>query len=361
MVASDRYKRQIILPEIGEEGQKALLNARVLCVGAGGLGSPALLYLAAAGVGKIGIIEFDTVDESNLQRQVLFTTRSVGLSKAVVAKEKLQDLNPEIDIEIYEDELNAENAPKLFENYDVILDGTDNFETKFLINDASVKYGKPWVYGAIQGFDGQASVFNAQNGPCYRCLYPEKTKARIANCAEAGVIGAVAGLVGVTQALQVIQLITGDKSFEPLIGKLWTLDTKTMQTRILNIPPNPDCSICSKKQSEVFLSYSSPVCGFIPELTPQQVREKKQVRLIDVREKEEWDQGYIEGAQHWPLSRLMEGAFPDIPQEDIILYCQKGMRSMQAAQILKSEGYLDIYSMSGGYEEWLNYREDALK
>lgn len=357
-----RYKRQITLPEIGEEGQKALLNARVLCVGAGGIGSPALLYLAAAGVGHIGIIEFDTVDESNLQRQVLFTTRSVGLSKAVVAKEKLQDLNPEIEITIYEDELDAENAPKLFKNYDIILDGTDNFETKFLINDAAVKYSKPWVYGAIQGFDGQASVFNAQNGPCYRCLYPEKPKARIANCAEAGVIGAVAGLIGVTQALQVIQLITGDKSFEPLIGKLWTIDAKTMQTHLLNIPKNPDCSVCSKKQDEVLLSYSSPVCVFVPELTLQQACEKPEIYLIDVRELEEWDQGYIEGARHWPLSRMLEGALPDLPEdEEIVLYCQKGMRSVQAAQILKAEGHLDVYSLSGGYEEWLNYREDALK
>lgn len=355
-----RYKRQITLPEIGLDGQENIARARVLCVGAGGLGSPALLYLAAAGVGHIGIIDFDRVDESNLQRQVLFTTDGVGQPKAVQAKERLHALNPDIEITVYDDELNAENTPDLFQAYDIILDGTDNFETKFLINDAAVKYNKPWIYGAIQGFDGQASVFDAQTGPCYRCLYPEKPTARIANCAEAGVIGAVAGLIGVTQALQVIQLVTGHESFEPLIGKLWTLDTKTMQTRILNIPKNPDCPACSKKRDDVVLAYSSPVCGFVPELTPLQACGRSNSCLIDVREKEEWDQGHIDGAQLWPLSKIMAGDLPDLPQEtEIILHCQKGMRSLQAAQILKVQGYLDVYSMSGGYEAWVSCFGDA--
>ena len=357
-----RYKRQITLPEIGIDGQEKIDRARVLCVGAGGLGSPALLYLAAAGMGHIGIIDFDRVDESNLQRQVLFTTDGVGQPKAIQAKERLHALNPEIDITVYEKELNAENTPALFQAYDIILDGTDNFETKFLINDAAVKYKKPWVYGAIQGFDGQASVFDAQTGPCYRCLYPEKPKARITNCAEAGAIGAVAGLIGVTQALQVIQLVTGHESFEPLIGKLWTLDTKTMQTRILNLPKNSDCPACSKKQDEVVLAYSSPVCGFVPELTPQQVRGRSNSCLIDVREQEEWDQGHIDGAQLWPLSKMISGDMPDLPQEmEIILHCQKGMRSLQAAQILKEQGYLDVYSLSGGYEAWVSCFEDESK
>lgn len=350
-----RYKRQITLPEIGLDGQEKLAHARVLCVGAGGLGSPALLYMAAAGIGHIGIIDFDMVDESNLQRQVLFTTDEVGGPKAVHAKARLQALNPEIEIIVYEEELTAENAPDLFQTYNIILDGTDNFETKFLINDAAAKYKKPWVYGAIQGFDGQASVFDAQCGPCYRCLYPEKPKARIANCAEAGVIGAVAGLIGVTQALQVIQLVTGHESFEPLIGKLWTLDTKTMRTRLLNIPKNPDCPVCSKNLNDFVLSYSSPVCGFIPELTPQQVRQKSEFCLIDVRENEEWEQGGIEGARHWPLSRMLSGDTPDLPKEtEIILHCQKGIRSLQAAQILKEHGYCDVYSLSGGYEAWVS-------
>lgn len=349
-----RYDRQMRLPEIGADGQEKLLRAAVLCVGAGGLGSPALLYLAAAGVGRIGIIDFDRVDESNLQRQVLFDVDAVGQFKAQQAAKRLKSLNPTLQIDAYDEELNAESAARLFPSYDIIIDGSDNFETKFLINDAAVKFGKPLVYGAIQGFDGQASVFNFKGGPCYRCLYPEKPKGRIMNCAEAGVIGAVAGLIGVTQALQVIQLVTGHESFEPLIGKLWTLDTKTLQTRILNIPKNHDCAVCSKNQDHVVLSYSSPVCEFVPELSPKQVQGRENTCLIDVREQIEWDQGHIEGATLWPLSKIVEGHLPDVPQNvQIILHCQKGMRSLQAAQILKERGYQEVYSMSGGYEAWL--------
>lgn len=354
MNENNRYARQTALPEIGPEGQEKLLRASVLCVGAGGLGSPALLYLAAAGIGRIGVADFDAVDESNLQRQVLFTAEAVGQSKAVQAKERLQALNPAITIETYEDGLNAENAPDLFQSYDLIIDGTDNFETKFLINDAAVKYGKPWVYGAIQSFDGQASVFNAHHGPCYRCLYSAPPKARIANCAEAGVIGAVAGMIGVTQALQAIQLIVGHESFKPLIGKLWTLDTKTMETRLLTIPKNPDCPICSRDKENIVLQYKPPVCGFVPEISPEQARENADGLLIDVRELGEWKCGAIAGAQHWPLSQALEGIIPDLPQDrEIILYCQKGIRSLQAARILKEKGFSDIYSLTGGYDAWL--------
>ncbi len=349
-----RYDRQMRLPEIAADGQEKLLRASVLCVGAGGLGSPVLLYLAAAGVGRIGIVDFDRVDESNLQRQVLFDTDSVGQSKAQQAAERLKSLNPAIQIDAYDEELNAESAARLFPSYDVIIDGTDNFETKFLINDTAVKFGKPWVYGAIQGFDGQASVFNFKGGPCYRCLYSEKPKGRIMNCAEAGVIGAVAGLVGVTQALQVIQIITGHDSFEPLSGKLWMLDTKTMQTRLLNIPKNMNCVVCSKKRDDVVLAYNSPVCSFVPELTPAQAQKRTNAFLIDVREQEEWDKGHIEGATLWQLSKIVAGRLPDVPQDrEIILHCQKGIRSLQAAQILKARGYQEVYSMSGGYEAWL--------
>ncbi len=357
MSPSNRYIRQTVLAEIGENGQEKLSQASVLCVGAGGLGSPALLYLAAAGIGHIGIADFDTIDESNLQRQVLFTTSAVGHSKAEEAKRALKELNPHISIEIYKDGLNDKNAPDLFQSYDIILDGTDNFETKFLINDAAVKYNKPWVYGAIQGFDGQASVFNTQDSSCYRCLYPKPPKEQIANCAEAGVIGAVAGIIGVTQALQVIQLITKHESFQPLIGKLWTLDTRTMQTRTLNIPKNPDCPACSKASSELTLQYSAPVCGLVSELTAQQVSKEKNAILVDVREKEEWDKGHVEGAHHHALSQIRNNHFPNIAQnKEIILYCQKGMRSIQAAQILNREGFTKVYSLSGGYEAWIEYQ-----
>jgi adenylyltransferase/sulfurtransferase len=221
---NDRYSRKICLPEIGLEGQKKISNASILCVGAGGLGSPALLYLAAAGVGRIGIADFDRVDASNLQRQIIFTEKDITYQKTECAARHVHEKNSEITIETHPEGLNAENAEKLFERYDLVLDGTDNFEAKYLINDAAVKFGKPMMYGAIQRFDGQASVFDARKGPCYRCLFPHPPKAQIMNCAEAGVIGAVAGLVGITQAMQAIQVIIGHADFEPLIGKLWTID-----------------------------------------------------------------------------------------------------------------------------------------
>ncbi len=350
----NRYDRQIRLPEIGQGGQEKLLNASILCVGAGGLGSPALLYLAAAGVGRIGIIDFDRIDESNLQRQILFDTDDVGKQKALEAAQRLKALNPGIKIEAYDAELSIENVAQLFPIYDIVLDGTDNFETKFLINDAAVKFGKPWIYGAIQGFDGQASVFNYKDGACYRCLYPEKPKGRIMNCAEAGVIGAVAGLIGVTQALQAIQIITGHESFEPLSGKLLILDTRTMHTRLLGLKKNADCTTCGAKPDEIVLHYASPVCGFVPEISVMQMKEKTGHVLIDVREQEEWDQGHIEGAQLWPLSKIIQSRLPDLPQDtDIILHCQKGMRSRQAAQLFIDSGFTDVTSLSGGYEAWL--------
>lgn len=358
MTDQSRYARQISLPEIGQAGQDKLARASVLCVGAGGLGSPALLYLCAAGIGRIGLIDFDTVDKSNLQRQVLFDESAVGNSKAVEAEKRLKALNSDIVFDVYDAQLTDENAEDLFQDYDVVLDGTDNFETKYLINDVAVKTGTPWAYGAIQGFDGQAALFNVRGGACYRCLHPEPPKVRIANCAEAGVIGAVAGIIGMTQALQVIELIVGGQAFDPLIGALWVLDTKTMQSRRLDVPKNPACPVCSKKPEEIAVRFSSPVCGIIPEITAEQTSEKIQsdaegIMLVDVREQEEWDAGHIEGALLWPLSRILKGEYPDLDQNaEIILHCQKGLRSQQAAQILKAQGYFEVSSMSGGYEAW---------
>lgn len=355
MTKTDRYKRQLLLPEIGDEGQKKINEASILCIGAGGLGCPALLYLAAAGIGRIGIIDFDKVDESNLQRQVIYTSGLVGMPKAESAAAQLSKLNPDIQIEYYNEALTAQNVETLFQNYDLILDGTDNFETKFLINDASIKFGKPWIYGAIQGFDGQVSVFNYKGGPCYRCLYPEKPKGYIMNCAEAGVIGAVAGIIGVTQALQAIQVITQHESFTPLAGELWVIDTHAMDTRTLKLEKNATCPVCSKSTAEIILNYSSPVCAIIPEITIHEFRKMTNTILIDVREQEEWDRGNIPGAQLWPLSKIKSGDIPDIPKEtSIILHCQKGMRSIQAAQILKTHGYTSVVSLTGGYEAWVS-------
>lgn len=352
-MSADRYKRQIVLPEIGEEGQAKLANASVLCVGAGGLGSPALLYLASAGVGKIGIIDQDVVDESNLQRQVLYNENDIKKSKALQAAQHLQAMNSDICVQAYQEGLNLDNVEKLFDEYDVILDGTDNFEAKFLINDAAYKCQKPFIYGAIQAFDGQVSMFDGVQGPCYRCLYPNPPKARIANCAESGVIGAVAGLVGMTQALQVIQYIVGHESFAPLMGKLWMIESKTMQTRLLDIPVHPECRVCGTKKEDITLQYSSPICQFIPDISVQQALEMDHVIFVDVREQDEWDESHIDNAQHWPLSKIMHNQMPELDMNrDIILYCQKGMRSLQAAQIMKTHGFLNVYNLSGGYDNW---------
>lgn len=352
-MTNNRYHRQTILPEIMPEGQEKLSRARILCVGAGGLGCPALLYLAAAGVGHLGIIDFDIIEESNLQRQILFTTSQTGQNKATAARERLLALNPTIQISAYAEELNNKNAEEIFSSYDIIIDGTDNFSAKFLINDTAVKCGKPFIYGSVSGFEGQVSVFNHHDGPCYRCLYPAPPQSYIPNCAEAGVLGAIAGLVGTQQALQAIQTIIADESFAPLIGKLWMIDAHDMRTQCLALPKNTSCPICSVTKENIMLEYSSPVCGFIAELTAEQAAENRQAVFLDVREISEWRNGHIATAQHIPLSALSKGLIPDLPRDcDLILYCRSGRRSITAARILLAEGYLNIYSMAGGYEAW---------
>lgn len=354
MNENSRYSRQTILTEIGVGGQEKLSRASVLCIGAGGLGCPALLYLAAAGVGRIGIVDFDVVDETNLQRQILFTMEQIGQNKAEAAKEQLKALNPGVKVEVYPIELTDKNAEELFQSYDIVIDGTDNFAAKFLINDAAVKCGKPFIYGSILGFDGQLSVFGAPNGPCYRCLFPEAPKGYVPNCAEAGVIGAVAGMIGTAQAMEAIKTIVEHESFCPLIGKVWTIDFRSMENRLLSLSKSPDCPVCSKQNKDITLQYSSPVCGFISEVTPQQARKNKSVLIIDVREREEWDMGHIQNAKHIPLSALAQGDVPELPTDcDIILHCQKGKRGLQAAEILRAQGYLNVSNMAGGYEAWL--------
>lgn len=355
MPDSTRYSRQTVLPEIGPEGQRKLGEASILCVGAGGLGSPALLYLAAAGVGRIGIVDFDQVDESNLQRQVLFAAAQVGQSKAKAAGARIAALNPLIQIEAYEGELDAQNAEPLFKDFDLILDGTDNFAAKFLINDAAVKTGKPWVYAAIQGFAAQVSVFNHAGGPCYRCLYPQEPAERIPNCAEAGVIGAVAGIAGVTQALQAIQIITGHESFQPLGGRLWTLDARTMETTLTALPRDLACPCCSLPREAIVLSYTPQSCGIdeVREVGVAEAMALSDAVFLDVREEYEWAGGAIEGAQFWALSQMMEGDMPDLPQgRTVVLYCQKGIRSLQAAYILKAKGAHNLVNLAGGYDAW---------
>lgn len=362
MMLTEKYSRQISLPEIGPAGQEKLAAARVLCIGVGGLGCPALLYLAGAGIGAIGIVDFDKVDESNLQRQVLFTVDDEGKPKAAAAKTRLAALNPDIEIRAYDEELTAENALSLFSSYDIIIDGTDNFAAKFLINDAAIKLGKPVVYGAIQGFDGQVSVFGQKDGPCYRCLHPQEPKEPIMNCTEAGVIGAVAGLIGTIQALEVIKLIIKHEDLKSLSGKLWLCDTRTMETRTVTVPKNPDCSVCSKAPEDIIPQYASPVCAAT---TVQEISCGDQILqkalFIDVRERSEWEEGHIKGANHLPLSAIQTNPkLYEAPQNKqcCILYCQKGMRSRKAAEILAQAGFTDIYSLKGGYEAWCHHQAD---
>lgn len=354
MKENTRYNRQITLPEIGEQGQKSLSRAAVLCVGAGGLGCPALLYLAGAGVGRIGVVDFDVVDETNLQRQILFTTNQVGVNKAQAAKDRLQALNPDIDVQAYPIELTNENVLGLFESYDVIIDGTDNFSTKFLINDAAVKNGKPFIYGSISGFDGQVSIFNYKESSCYRCLFPKTPKEHIPNCTEIGIIGAVAGIIGATQAMEAIKVIVGHKNFQPLINKIWTINTLSLENNLLSLSKNPNCSTCSKPIEDIKLEYNSSHCAKVLEVTIDEVQSNKAALLIDVREEDEWNEGHIEGAQHIALSALMKGDQINLPKDrDIILYCQKGVRGKQAAAILQTQGYVHIFNVRGGYDSWL--------
>jgi len=354
MTNTNRYARQTILPEIGENGQKRISDASILCIGAGGLGCPALLYLAAAGVGRIGIIDFDRVEETNLQRQVLFSTDQIGKYKAIAAKEKLDALNPCIEIEAIAQELSDENALSLFKSYDLIIDGTDNFASKFLINDAALKCGKPFIYASILGFEGQLAVFGAPDGPCYRCLFPHAPKHNVPSCAENGVIGAVAGILGTMQAMEAIKLIVAHKDFNHLIGKLWTINTRSMETKALNLSRDPACPTCTKQPDQITLAYKKEPCALIREITPQEMHKKPKIMLLDVREQDEWDKGFIMGAQHAPLSSLLQGHIPDLPKDrEIIIYCAHGIRSRNAAEFLKAQGYKNVANMAGGYEAWL--------
>lgn len=356
MNTDPRYSRQIILPEIGPGGQERLARARVLVVGAGGLGCPALQYLAGAGVGAIGIADPDCVDVSNLQRQTLYATADAGRPKAEAAREKLLALNPGIAVNAHAVAVTEQNVLGLFSDYDMVLDGTDNFGAKFLLNDAGVKAGKPVIYGAIQGFDGQVSVFGAAGGPCYRCLHPQPPEGLVPNCAQAGVIGALAGIVGAVQAMEAVKLAVDGPSFEPLAGRLWLIDARTMETRVLGIKKRPDCPACSRPREEIVLQAASPVCSLAMagEIACAAARDMKDVAFFDVRELQEWEAGHIPDAHHLPLSVLQRNlaAFAPPAGKTCVLYCQRGQRSKKAAEMLLAAGYRDIVSLGGGFEAW---------
>ncbi len=360
-----RYGRHLIMPEVGLEGQKKLKSASVLIIGAGGLGSPLAFYLTAAGVGRIGIVDFDVVDFSNLQRQIIHTTNDVGRSKLESAREKLSALNPNVEIETYETRLTSENALEIIKDYDIIIDGTDNFPTRYLVNDACVLLGKPNVYGSIFRFEGQASVFYAKVGPCYRCLYQEPPPpGLVPSCAEGGVLGVLPGIIGTIQALEAIKLILGVG--EPLIGRLLLFDALKMKFRELKLRKNPDCPICGENPTIKELIDYEAFCGVTPEqvlretgfeITPEELKSKldngEDIILIDVREPHEWEINRIYGSKLIPLSKLPEKVNELDQTREIIFYCKMGGRSARAVQFLRELGFTRVKNLAGGIDAWI--------
>ncbi len=356
-----RYDRHLIMPEVGPEGQKRLKNSSVLCVGAGGLGSPLALYLAAAGVGRIGIADFDVVDESNLQRQILHDTSSVGSSKLVSAKKRLLALNPHIGVEAHELRLSAANAVNLFKEYDVIADGTDNFATRYLVNDACVLTGKPNVYGSIFRFEGQLSVFGLKNGPCYRCLYPEPPPpGLVPSCAEAGVLGVLPGIIGTMQALEVLKIIIGIG--RPLSGRLLLYDALEQSWRTLKVKKNSACPVCSENPTitapidyEAFCGLKEKPAMTIPEMTVQDLKvkldKKEKFVLLDVREPHEYEIAKIPGSKLIPLGTLPERLNELDKNTKLIVHCRTGGRSGKAVQFLREHGF-DATNVAGGINAW---------
>ena len=359
-----RYSRHIILPEVGAEGQKRLKAASVLVVGAGGLGSPAVLYLAAAGVGRIGLVDFDTVDVSNLQRQILHSVDSVGTSKLKSAEARIRDLNPLVQMELYEEKLSADNARRTLEPYEVIVDGTDNFSTRYLVNDACVFMRKPNVYGSIYRFEGQASVFHAPDGPCYRCLFPEPPPAdAVPNCAEGGVLGVLAGVIGTIQATEVLKLLLGIGS--SLSGRLLLYDALAMRFDTLKIKRASNCPICGERPTIKTLKDSAVACaafGPSPQATPAteitardlqgRLQSDEPVRLLDVRNLEEHELCRIEGSTLIPLRELSDRIGELDPQIETIAYCKSGVRSRKAVEILSAKGFRKVSNLSGGILAW---------
>jgi molybdopterin/thiamine biosynthesis adenylyltransferase/rhodanese-related sulfurtransferase len=361
-----RYSRHLILPEIGVSGQRALRRARVLLVGAGGLGSPAALYLAAAGVGTIGLVDFDEVDVSNLQRQVLHGTSDVGRSKLDSARDRLADINPGVHVEGFPVRLTAHNAREIATGFDLVLDGTDNFATRYLVNDLCVLLGVPNVYGSIFRFDGQASVFATEQGPCYRCLYREPPPAGLVPaCAEGGVLGVLPGLVGTIQATEAIKLITGAGT--PLIGRLLLIDALHWRQRTVRVRRDPSCPACGTRQitdltdAEQLCAVTVPdeidaVFGAIPEMEPAALSSRLAagdvLEIVDVREPHEWEIARIDGARLIPLASL-ESRIAELPADrEIVVHCKAGGRSAQAVRRLRAAGFKRVWNLAGGIQRW---------
>jgi molybdopterin/thiamine biosynthesis adenylyltransferase/rhodanese-related sulfurtransferase/molybdopterin converting factor small subunit len=358
-----RYSRHLLLPEVGIAGQRKLKAARVLTIGAGGLGSPLSLYLAAAGVGTIGIVDFDAVDLTNLQRQIVHGTSTLGRPKLESAEARLTDLNPNVRIEKHETRLGAENALEILGEYDIIVDGTDNFPTRYLVNDACVLLGKPNVYGSIFRFEGQASVFYANEGPCYRCLYSEPPPpGLVPSCAEGGVLGVLPGIIGSIQALETIKWIIG--AGDSLVGRLVLFDALKLRFRELQLRKDPACPICGENPSihelidyEAFCGIGAEPSYLGPEITAEELRRELEQKgsglvLIDVREPHEWEIAHIEGAQLIPLGQLPERLGELDGHAEIVTHCHHGARSMKALGILKGAGFNKVRSLAGGIDAW---------
>ena len=366
-----RYSRHLIMPEVGMEGQLKLKAARALCVGAGGLGSPVSLYLAAAGVGVIGIVDFDEVDYSNLQRQIIHGTSDVGRSKLDSAKARLNELNPEIEIITHEMALSSRNALGLFADYDLVIDGTDNFPTRYLVNDACVLQGKPNIYGSIFRFEGQASVFATKNGPCYRCLYPEPPPpGLVPSCAEGGVLGILPGVVGTLQATEAIKVILGVG--EPLIGRFLIFDALRMRFRELKLQRDPDCPVCGEHPTVTELIDYEQFCGVTTtaaspsgtmveaehEVTVEELKDrlerKESFLLLDVREPQEFEICRIPGSLLIPLGDLPSRLSELEGRDDMIVHCKSGVRSGKAVRLLHEAGYGKARNLRGGIIAWID-------
>jgi molybdopterin/thiamine biosynthesis adenylyltransferase/rhodanese-related sulfurtransferase len=362
-----RYSRHLILPEVGMEGQRKLKAARVLCVGTGGLGSPLAFYLAAAGIGTLGLVDFDVVDASNLQRQIIHSTKDIGRKKLDSAEEKLKALNPALNVVKHDTMLTSANALDILKDYDIVADGTDNFPTRYLVNDACVLLGKPNVYGSIFRFEGQASVFATEHGPCYRCLYPEPPPpGLVPSCAEGGVLGILPGLVGVMQATEVIKLILGKG--ESLIGRLLLVDALNMRFRELKLRKNPECPVCGQNPTVTRLIDYQQFCGIAPE-TPQEtnlkngipqlsVKELKRridagedVYLIDVREPYEYQIAQI-GGKLIPQNDVPQRLAEIDRDREVVVHCKSGGRSQRIAEFLKQSGYPRVANLAGGITAW---------
>jgi sulfur-carrier protein adenylyltransferase/sulfurtransferase len=364
-----RYSRHLIIPDVGMDGQKRLKNAKVLCVGAGGLGSPTLLYLAAAGVGTLGIVEFDTVDESNLQRQVIHGQSDIGRSKAESARDSVKEINPYVKVILHQERLDTSNVMEIFADYDLIVDGTDNFATRYLVNDAAVLLGKPYVWGSIYRFDGQASVFWAEHGPCYRCLYPEAPPpGMVPSCAEGGVLGVLCASIGAIQVTEAIKLLAGIG--EPLVGRLMIYDALEMQYRTVKVRKDPDCALCGSNPTVTELIDYEAFCGTVSEeaqaaaagntIMPKQLKEwqdtDEDIFLVDVREPNEYEIVSIPGATLIPKNEfLMGSALAGLPQDKkIVLHCKTGVRSAEVLAVLHSVGFADAVHVGGGVIGWVN-------